>query len=56
MVNSVTSKAFRSSLSQMFYQIGVLENFCKIHRKTSVLESLFNKIAGLKKMHHKFFL
>ena len=25
----------------------VLKIFCKFHRKTSVLESLFNKVAGL---------
>ena len=40
----VKPKAFRSSRSQMFYKLGVLENF-KIHRKTPQLESLFNKVA-----------
>ena len=28
-------------------QNGCCEKFCNIHRKTSVLESLFNKVAGL---------
>ena len=31
----------RSSRSQMFFKIGVLKNFEKIHRKTPVSESLF---------------
>ena len=29
--------------------------FCKIHRKIPVLESLFNKLAGIKRAHHKYF-
>ena len=29
--------------------------FFKIHRKTLVLESIFNKVAGLKGLHHKGF-
>ena len=33
--------------SHMFFEIGVLKIFCNIHRKTPVLESLFNKVAGL---------
>ena len=37
----------RSSRSQMFFELGVLE-VCIIHRKTPVLESLFNKVAYLK--------
>ena len=32
----------------MFFKIGVLKNFQIIHRKTPVLEYLFNKAAGLK--------
>ena len=33
----------------MFFKIGVLKNFAIfIHRKTLLLESLFNKVAGLK--------
>ena len=42
----------KSSLSQMFYKIGVFKNFAifteKHHRKTPVLESLFNKVEGLR--------
>ena len=37
-----------SNHSQMFFKIGVIKIFCKIHRKTPVLESLFDKVAGLK--------
>ena len=37
-----------SSLSQMFFKIGVLKRFRNIHRKTSVLKSLFNKTADLR--------
>ena len=37
---------FRSSRSQMFFKIGVLKNFHKCHRKTPVLEYLFNKVTG----------
>ena len=36
----------RSSRSQMFFKIGS-QKFYKFHRKTPVLESLFNKGAGL---------
>ena len=36
MVETFTSKAFRSSRLQMF---------SKIHRKTPMLESVFNKVA-----------
>ena len=35
----------RSSRLQMFFIIGVLKN---VHRKTPVLESSFNKAAGLR--------
>ena len=31
----------------MFFEIGVLKKFRNIQRKTSVLETLFNKVAGL---------
>ena len=31
----------------MFHKIGILKNVRNIHKKTPVLESLFNKIAGL---------
>ena len=37
----------RSSRPEMFCKEGLLK-ICKIHRKISVLESLFNKISGLK--------
>ena len=37
----------RRSRSQMFFKIGVLKKCWKFHRKTTVLESLFNKGAGL---------
>ena len=36
----------KSSGSKMIFKIGVLKNFGKFHRKTPVLESLFNKVAG----------
>ena len=29
--------------------------FCKIHRKTPLLESLFNKVTDLKRVYHKCF-
>ena len=29
--------------------------FCNIHRKTSLLESLFNKVSGIKRVRHKCF-
>ena len=45
MVEPFTSKALRSTGLQMFYVIGVLERLCKIHRKTLMLELLFNKIT-----------
>ena len=31
----------------MFFKIGVLKNFVIFHRKTPVLECLFNKVASL---------
>ena len=31
----------------MFFRNGVLKNFAKFHRKTPVLGSLLNKVAGL---------
>ena len=52
----------RNSRSQMFFQIDVLKNVGKSHRKTLVLEPLFNKVAGLKtcnvikkRLQHKCF-
>ena len=45
----------------MFFKIGVLK-IHEYHRKIPVLESLFNKVAGLnacsfikKRLHHKYF-
>ena len=43
-----TSHIYRGSCSQMIFKKGVLEQFCNIHRKIIVLESLFNKVSGLK--------
>ena len=42
------SNFLRSSRSQIFCKIGVLKKLHKIHRKTPLLESVFNKVAGLK--------
>ena len=51
----------RSNRSQMIFEIGVLEVW-NIHRKTSVLESLFSKVVSLeawnfikKKLQHRCF-
>ena len=51
----------RSSRSQMIFEIGVLEVW-NIHRKTSVLESLFSKVVSLeawnlikKRLQHRCF-
>ena len=32
----------------MFFKISVLKKFHNIHKKLPVLESVFNKVAGLK--------
>ena len=39
----------RSSRSQTFFKCSL--KFCKFHRKTPGLESLFNKVAGLKALN-----
>ena len=39
---------YKSSLRRCSVKRGVLKNFAIFHRKTLVLESLFNKVAGLK--------
>ena len=39
---------FRSSCSQMFFQIGVLKNFAKFTRKHQSQSLFFNKVAGLR--------
>ena len=48
--NVVTLDAlvFRSSSLQMFYKIGVLENFAKFTEKLLCQGLYFNKVAGLK--------
>ena len=38
----------QSIRSPMFLKIGVLKNFGIFSKKTPVLESLFNKVAGLR--------
>ena len=38
---------FKSSHRKCSAKKDVLKNFLKFHRKTPVLESLFNKVAGL---------
>ena len=47
-MNTISKNTFKSSPSQTFFKIGALKKFRNIHRKTPVLESLFNKFAGLK--------
>ena len=39
---------YGNSRPEVFCEKGVLRNFGKIHRKISVAESLFNKVAGLR--------
>ena len=46
MIVDETGEVHKSSCLQMFFKLGVLKNFHDIHRKTTVLESLFNKVAG----------
>ena len=55
MVKRITSKAFRSSCSQMFYKIVVLKNFAKFTGKPLCWSHFLNKAAGLKRLHHKCF-
>ena len=57
------TKQFQKQSSELFWKKGVLKNFCKLHMKTPVLESLFNKVAGLqdcnfikKRFLHRCFL
>ena len=45
---AVQVKEHVSKVAVRKLQIRSFQNFCKLHRKTSVLESLFNKVAGLK--------
>ena len=44
--NHLFAYVLQSSCSWKFY---------KIHRKTPMLESLFNKFAGMKNVHHNCF-
>ena len=37
----------RNSCSQIIFYKSCSKKFCKFHRKTPVLESFFNKVAGL---------
>ena len=39
-------RIFRSSNSQVLFKIDAFKNFRKFLRKTSVMESLFNKVAA----------
>ena len=39
---------YRNSRSQMFFKIGFLKTFANLIEKKTVLESLFNKVAGLR--------
>ena len=39
---------YRNSRSQMFFKIGFLKTFANFIEKKTVLESLFNKVAGLR--------
>ena len=39
---------YKSSRSQIFFKIGLLKNFANFTGKAPVLESPFNKVAGLK--------
>ena len=48
----ITSKAFRSSRSHMFYKMGVFENLAKFTGKhLYLLESRFNKVAHVLSYH-----
>ena len=39
---------FKNNISQVFYKNNCSLKFCNIYRKASVLECLFEKVAGLK--------
>ena len=52
-----STAGFRSSRPEVFFKIGVLKLFCKIHRKPLMAKSLFDKVEGLrpatfKNRHH----
>ena len=44
---SAKMKWFRSNYWRCSLRKGILRNFAKIHRKTAVSKSFFNKVAGL---------
>ena len=57
------TKYFKRQKQPFADDLKILLKICNIHRKTPVLESLFNSIAGLKihnfirkRLHHKCFL
>ena len=47
--NFIRTTRFREAVVERcsYLQNSCSQNFCKLHRKTPVLESLFNKVAGL---------
>ena len=45
MIDRFEITADRSSCLQMFFKAGNLKNSGNIHKKTPVLESLYNKVA-----------
>ena len=62
MDEKIGSTLFRGSRSQIFFKLGIFKNFRIIHRKTPVLESLFNKGVDLnarnlikKRLQHRHF-
>ena len=44
----ISKRCFQKQSSEMFCKKKFSKNFCKFHWKTSVLESLFNKVADLR--------
>ena len=46
---------FRSSRSQMFFKVGVIKNSA-IFAAIPVLDSVFNNVAGQKRLQHRSFL
>ena len=47
MANTISNVIIKKLPSEVFYIKGILKNFRKIHRKTPVPGSPFNKVAGL---------
>ena len=48
-----TKANYKQLFAELFFKIGVLKNFCNIHKKMPVLESHFSKVAGLKGHYKK---